>query len=571
MRSQGPRASPSSWLRFAPGVEHAKEYRAEWLPSDLAAGITLGVIMVPVGLAFGELAGLPMAGLYASILPLLVYAVFGSSKQLVIGPDSSMAALIAVSVAPLAVGGDAERFARLAGAVALLMGAICVLGAVCRVGFMADFLAKPVVVGYMHGIAVIIIVGQLPKALGLHVTADQPWEQLVQIWRHLAEAHWVTFAIAASTLAVVLVLRLAAPRIPGQVVVLVATPLAVVLLGLDKHGVSVIGDIPSGIPRLQLPAVSFADVGKLLPIAFAGALVAFSDAMVTARAFASRSHDTVDANQELLALGFANAASGVARGLPLSASAARTAVAESAGRRSRLTLVFAAATVVGVLLVLTPLLRPLPHAALAGILLAAAWNLCDLGEFGRLRRFREGGFALAIVTVLGVVGIGILQGIVLGVILSLVLLVRRVAFPHDAVLGQVDGGTDFQDVERTPGAAQIPGLLIYRFSSPLFFANAARLRSRVEGLVLTSPTPIAHVIIDASGISALDLAGVEMLGELRNGLRARGVSLALADPFGPFCDALARGGLLDTLGADGLFPTVAEAVRARRLEGRSKV
>ena len=558
-----------SWLRFVPGIERAKEYRAEWLPSDLSAGITLGVVMIPVGLAIGELAGLPMAGLYASFLPLLVYAVLGSSKQLVVGPDSSMAALIAASVAPLAAGGDAERFARLAGALALLMGAICVLGALCRIGFMADFLAKPVVVGYIHGIALIIIVGQLPKVLGIGVTADQPWEQLVQVAHWLVEADWITFGIATCSLAVVLACQRWAPRIPGQVLVLVAAPLVVVLLGLDKHGLGVIGDIPSGLPRFHVPLVSIAEFGMLLPVAFAGALVAFSDTMVTARAFALRNRYAVDADQEMLALGCANAASGLAQGLPLSASASRTAVAESAGSKSQLTLVFAAATVASVLMFLTPLLRPVPHAALAGILVGAAWHLCDFGEFRRLLRFRDFGFGLAVLTMIGVVGVGILHGIVIGVLVSLVLLVRNVAFPHDAVLGQVQGGADFQDVRRTPGATEIPGLLIYRFSGPLFFANASRFRARVEELVEASRTPVAHVIIDASGIGGLDLAGAEAINDLSRELGARGVSLALADPFGPLRDALARGGVIDALGADGLFPTVAEAVRARRPGGKA--
>jgi high affinity sulfate transporter 1 len=558
----------TSWLRFVPGIERVKEYRAEWLPSDLSAGITLGVVMIPVGLAFGELAALPMAGLYASILPLVVYAVLGSSRQLVVGPDSSMAALIAASMAPLAAGGDVERFARLAGALALLMGVICVLGAVCRIGFMADFLAKPVVVGYMHGIAVIIIVGQLPKALGIRITADQPWEQLVQMTRGLAEINWSTFVIAASSLAVVLACQRFTPRVPGQVVVLVAATLAVVWLGLDRQGVGVIGDIPSGLPRFQIPLVSMAEAGMLLPTAFAGALIAFSDTMVTARGFASRNRYVVDANQELLALGFANAASAASQGLPLSASASRTAVAESAGGRSQMTLVFAAATLVSVLLFLTPLLRPVPHAVLAAILLAAAWQLCDLAEFRRLWRFGGVGFTLAVLTMIGVVGAGILPGIVIGVLVSLVLLVGHVASPHDAVLGQVDGGADYQDVTRSRGATEIPGLLIYRFSGPLFFANASRFRSRIDELVTASRTPVEHVIVDASGISGLDLAGAETLRDLSDALRRHGVSLALADPFGPLRDALERAGMMDALGADSVFPTVADAVNARRGEGK---
>src|SRR5277367_5760085 len=409
-------------ISLVPGIRVIKEYQLSWLPSDLAAGVALGTVMIPVGLAFGQLAGLPMAGLYTAIFPLLAYALFGSSRQLIVSPDASMALLVAVSVMPLAAG-NTSRFALLAGALAVLIGAICILGAVFRLGFMADFLAKQLTAGFMHGMAILIFVGQLPDALGIEITSQKPIPQLIEIAKKLNETNWVALAISVFSVALILGFHSWLPKIPGQIVAIALAIAAVSLFHLERFGISVVGHIPSGIPHFQPPLVGMSDISLLIPTALAGAVLAFSDTIVTARAFASRNHYQIDANQEMLALGMASIASGLTQGLPLSSSGSRTAVAESAGSRTQITSVTAAAVVAVVLLFFTSVLRPMPHAALAGILIAAAYGLCDFGELRRIWRFRGMGFAIAMVTLLSIVVLDVMKGIAIGVLCSIVMLV----------------------------------------------------------------------------------------------------------------------------------------------------
>ena len=531
--------SGSRWEQWVPGILMIREYRASWLPKDLAAGITLGVLMVPVGLAFGELAGVPMAGLYAGMLPLIAYAMFGSSRQLIVGPDASMAALVALSVAPLAAG-DPGRLAILAGVLAVLIGMICILGSLLRLGFMADFLAKPVIVGFMHGLAVVIAVGQLPKLLGVPGGGETAAAQFMTVYRNLAGTHILTLAIGAASVVIILSCRRWLPRIPGQIVVVIGAILAVHFLSLDQAGVAVVGSVPEGLPRIQVPIVSLQDLQALLPLALAAALVAFSDSVATSRGFASRNHYRVDANQEMLALGLANIAAGVTQGLPVSGSGSRTAAAESAGSRTQMTSMIAAGVVACVMLFFTDLLYSLPSAALGGILIAAAWSLCDFGEFRRMWRFRGLGLVGAVVTVAGVVGIGVVEGIGIGVLYSLVLVLRALAFPDDAVLGQVTS-EEFHDRERHPEAKAIPGVLVYRFAAPLFFANCGRFRNRVEELIEASPEPLHAFVLDASAVSGVDLAACEVLSKLYRELQDRGIRLVIASLRGGVKDTLIRG------------------------------
>lgn len=532
------RATESRWERWVPGIRMIREYETSWLPKDLAAGITLGVLMVPVGLAFGELAGVPMAGLYAGMFPLVAYAMFGSSRQLIIGPDASMAALVAVSVAPLAAG-DPGRLAILAGALAVLMGVICILGSFLRLGFMADFLAKPVITGFMHGLAVVIAIGQLPKLLGVPGGGETAAAQFMNVFRNLAGTHVLTLAIGASSVAIILCCRRWLARVPGQIVVVIGALLVVEFFSLDQAGVAVVGSIPQGLPRIQVPIVSPQDLMALLPLAFAATLVAFSDTVATARGFASRNRYRIDADQELRALGLGNLAAGVTQSLPVSGSGSRTAAAESAGSRTQVTSIVAAGVVVCVMLFFTDLLYSLPGAALGGILIAAAWSLCDFAEFRRMWRFRGVGLVGAILTAVGVVGIGVMEGIAIGVLYSLVLVLRALAFPDDAVLGEVVPG-EFRDRGRHPEAKAIPGVLVYRFAAPLFFANCGRFRNRVEELIESSPEALHTFVLDASAVFEVDLAACEMLAELHRELRDRGIRLVIASLRGNVKDTLIR-------------------------------
>src|SRR5262245_30750786 len=409
-----PGRSGMTVTRWLPGLATLKAYKASFLPHDLAAGITLGAVLVPVGLAYGELAGLPMAGLYGSLLPPVAYALFGSSRQLVVGPDTAMAAVVAVAVAPYAAG-DPGRLALLAMGLGMMVGVLCLLGGVLRLGFVANFLSKPVIVGFMHGLALVIVGAQLPKVLAFPASGETTLEQFAGILPRLPDTNGLALAIGGLSFAVILFCRRYLPRVPGAVVALVGSLLAVVLFDLDKQGVAVVvGHIPTGLPQLSLPVLSLADFDELLPVAFVAALLSFSDTIVTARAFAARNRYRIDANQELLAIGAANLAAGLSQGLPISASDSRTAVAEAAGSRTQVTSIIAAIVVAAVMLYLAPLLLHLPSAALGGILIASAWSLCDFGEFRRLWRFRGISLAGALVTLVGVVVLGLMEGILLG-------------------------------------------------------------------------------------------------------------------------------------------------------------
>jgi high affinity sulfate transporter 1 len=546
--------------RWVPGLATLKSYKASFLPHDLAAGLTLGAVMVPVGLAYGALAGLPLAGLYGSMLPLIAYALFGSSRRLIVGPDTAMAAIVAVAVAPLAAG-DAGRLALLAAGLGVMTGVLCLLAGLLRLGFVANFLSKPVIVGFMHGLALVVAVAQLPKVLGIKSAGETTLEQLANVLQRLGDTNFVTLAIGGATFAVILLCRRFLPRVPGAVVALVGAGLAPVRPALETRGVAVTGRIPTGLPGFSLPLLSLDDFDSLLPVALVAALLSFSDTIVTARAFAARSGDRIDADQELLAIGVANLASGLSHGLPISASDSRTAVAEAAGSRTQVTSAIAALVVAAVMLWFAGLLYHLPLAALGGILMASAWTLCDFGEFVRLWRFRGISLAAALVTLAGVLALGIMEGILIGVVFSLILLLRALAFPPDAVLGRTpDGG--WHDTVHRPDAVPVPGLLVYRFSAPLFFANCDLLRDRIEALIGTAPWPVTAAVVDGGAIHDVDLMACDMLVELDRELGERGIGLA----FGNLRDRVRRDierGLSLASDADApSFPSVAEAAEA---------
>jgi high affinity sulfate transporter 1 len=552
----------SRWERWLPGIRLIRGYELSELPKDLAAGITLGLILVPVGLAFGDLAGVPLAGLYAGILPLIAYALFGSSRQLIIGPDASMATLIAVSVAPLS-GGDIGRMTAMVCVLAILMGLICILASLLRLGFIADFLAKPVITGFMHGLAIVIIVGQLPKVLQVSGGGETTLEQLLTLGRNLSDTHVITLAIGASCILVILSCRRWFSRIPGQIVALIGAILAVHFLKLDRLGVAVVGAIPQGMPHFRIPRLGVEELQSLVPVSLAAALLAISDSVATARGFASRNRYRIDVNQEMLALGLGNVTAGLTQGLPVSGSGSRTAAAESAGSRTQVTSMIAATVVACVMLFMTGWLYSLPSAALGAILIAAAWGLCDFQEFRRMWRFRGAGLVGALLTLAGVICLGVMQGIGLGVIFSLIYVLKALAFPNDAVLGQSDVN-DFHDLNRDPRAKAIPGVVVYRFSGPLFFANCGVLRSRAEELINQSPVPLHGFILDASAIFDVDLAACEVLSELNKDLRARGIRLLIANLQGPVRDRLLRGWEVAATDPDIFFSGLGAAVIALR-------
>ena len=551
--------SSSRLSHWIPGVRLIQNYELSWLPKDLASGITLGMLMVPVGLAYGEMAGVPLAGLYAGMLPLIAYALFGSSRQLIVGVDATMAALVAVSLSPLA-GGDAGRLAVMACLLAVLIGLIYILGSFLHLGFIADFLAKPVIVGFMHGLALVIAVAQLPNVLGVKGGGGTTADQFVTVCRNLAKTRVISLGIGAVCVAIILSCRRWFPRIPGQIAALIGGILAVHFFRLDQSGVAVIGSIPRGLPHFQIPMPSIRDIQSLFPVAIAAVLLGFSDTVVIAGGFASRNHYRIDANQEMLALGMANIAAGLTQGMPVNGSSSRTAAAESSGSRTQVTSMVAAVMVAAVMLFLTDFLYSLPKAALGGILIAAAWNLCNFREFRRLWHFRGVGLLGALLTMAGVIGMGIKEGIGIGVLYCLILVLRALAVPNDAVLGRV-GPDDFRDMKRYSDARAVPGVVVYRFSGPLLFFNCGLFRKRVEELVETFAEPLHGFILDASAIFEVDFVACEALSEFHEKLHKRGIRLVIANLRDDVQDRLMSGWEVTATGYGVFFAGVGVAVR----------
>jgi high affinity sulfate transporter 1 len=542
-------------------------YRAAWLPHDVTAGIALTAILIPVGMGYAQAAGLPaITGLYATIVPLVAYALVGPSRVLVLGPDSSLAPLIAAVVLPLSAG-DPDRALALAGMLAILTGILCAVAGIAHVGFVTDLLSVPIRYGFLNGIALTVIVGQLPALFGFSTDADgllpEAWAFLRGVWN--GETVPEALAIGGSALVVILVTRRFAPRVPG---VLIAALLGMVAVSVfDLRGViEVVGVLPSGLPPFTLPSVQLADLWDLLLGAFGIALVALADTSVLSRTLAARERRDVNPNQELLALGAANAAAGLFQGFPISSSASRTPVAVSGGAKTQLASLVGAFAIALMLLFAPGLVRDLPQAALAAIVIAAALTLIEIGAAARLMRVRRSEFLLFLGAFLSVALLGVLRGIFVAILLALGNFIRRAWHPHDAVLGRVDDLKGYHDRDRFPGARTIPGLLIYRFDAPLFFANAAWFRRRLQGLVEhgldEGDEPIRWIVVAAEPMTDVDVTAGTVLKDLLAELDAAGVVLAFAEMKDPVKDRLRRYGLYERIGDDRFFPTLGTAVDA---------
>jgi high affinity sulfate transporter 1 len=555
-----PRSGVASWL---PGLWVIRHYRRAWLGADVIAGLVLTGLLVPAGMSYAAAAGLPpVTGLYATIIPLCAYAIFGPSRIMVLGPDSGLAALIAAAVvAPAA--GDPDHAIALASALALLTGALCVLGGIAKLGFITDLLSLPVRVGYMNGIALTVLVAQLPKLCGFSVAAAGVGPGLAGFARAVVAGQIVPAAIAigAGGLIVIFGLRAIAPRVPGVLVAVVLATIAVAALGDTIH-VNVVGAMPAGIPRPVIPALGLDDLGPLATAAVGIALVSFADMSVLSRTFAARNGYRVDANRELIGLGLANLAGGLFRGFPITSSASRTPVAEAAGSRTQLTGVVGAVLIAGLLLGAPELLADLPISALAAVVIAAAIRMIDVGALRAFWRVRRADFALSVVAFLAVAGLGVIAGIALAVAFSLLDFIGRAWHPHDAVLGRAEGVKGYHDLARYPDAKQVPGLLLFRWDAPLFFANADSFRARVIALVDQAQPPIRWVVIAAEPITDVDSTAAGMIAELDRELVARDVELAFAELKDPVKDRLDRYGLQATIGPALFFPTVGVAVKA---------
>lgn len=558
-------------LRWAPGLQTLLHYPRRWLPGDLASGLVLTAVLIPVGMGYAEASGLPaIHGLYATILPLLAYAIFGPSRIMVLGPDSTLAAVISAIILPMS-GGSAERALALAGALALLTGGCLLLIGFARLGVVADLFSKPIRIGFMNAIALTVIVGQLPKLLGFSVPADGLMQRLAGLLEGLAggRVHVTAAAIGLGSLAMILLLRRLRPSWPG---VLLAMLMTSALSGWFDLGhtaqVAVLGPLPQGLPALALPWVSLADLLQLLPGAALIAVLSFADTSVLSRALAARGGYKVSQDQEMIALGAANLAAGLFQGFPVSSSASRTPVAEAAGSHSQLTGVVGAAAIAALLIVAPDLLRHLPGALLGAVVIGACLSFADVRGMFVLFRQRRMEFMLSAISFLGVAFVGVIQGIVIAILLALLLLVWNAWHPYYATLVRVDGRKGFHDAQRHPEGRVVPGLVIFRWDAELFFANAEVFRDRAMRAVDDSPTPPRRLIIAADAITDIDITASESLLLLLQELEQRAIELHFAGLKGPVKDRLVRYGLLARIGEDRFSSTVGSAVNRYRSQHR---
>lgn len=548
--------------RHAPGLDRLRHYERGWLRVDVLAGLTVGAMLVPQGMAYAELAGMPpVTGFYAALLALVAYAVVGSSRHLGVGPEPGTAILAATGVGAIAAG-DPARYLALMAALALTVGVICLLAAVARLGFIANVLSKPVLVGYITGVGLTLLSSQYAKFTGIPIDSAAFFGRTLDLLTGLGEIDGLTIAVGAATLLLILGLRWKMPTIPGALLGVVLATVAAVALGMEADGLALVGDVPQGLPSFGLPDVSPSDVIELLPIAAGIALVGYSDNVLTGRAIGTRMGYRIDPNQELAALGVTNLCAGFSQGFPISSSASRTAVPASLGSKSQLVGIVAAIIVVATLLFLSPVLAEIPQAALAAVIIGAAIAIIDVTGFGQLWSVSRAEFALAVTSALAVMVFDVLTGVLIAVGLSLLVALGRIARPHDAILGDGRDLDGWVDAEAHPGARTLPGLLVYRFDAPLFFANADRYRERLEQLVEANPGEEEWLVLDFEGVGEADTTAIDMLVELLAEQERAGRVVAIARANDRVLRRLERAHLLGPAGAALVFPTINAAVRA---------
>jgi high affinity sulfate transporter 1 len=559
----------SGITRTMPGLGVLRTYQSRWLAKDVVAGLVLSALLVPQGMAYAELAGLPaVTGLYTSILCLVGYAIFGPSKILVLGPDSSLGPMIAATILPLVgANGDPARAVALASMLALFTGAAMVLAGVGKLGFIADLLSMPTMLGYMNGLALTILVGQLPKLFGFSVDADNFIGELTGFFSDTTAGAivWAAAAVGVGALALILVLQRYLPRLPAVLIAVVAAIIAAALLSLDARGVVLVGVLPQGLPSFTIPQVAWSDVLPLVGGALGIALVALADTISTASAFAERQGEEVDGNREMVGLGAANLAAGLFQGFPVSTSGSRTAVAEQSGSKTQVTGLVGAGVITVMLLLLPGLLQNLPQPTLAAVVIAASMSLADLPASRRLLSQSRSEFILSITAFASVVLLGVLLGIVVAITLSVANVFRRAWWPYQARLGRRPGVAGYHDVERHPDAEQFPGCTIFRFDAPLIFANARTFRDQIFLLAKASPPP-AWIIVAAEPLTDVDTTACDMLEDLVGDLDRQGVTLVFAEMKGPVKEKTRQFGLSATLPDDRFFPTLGTAVKAWRAQ-----
>jgi len=545
--------------RWIPGVRVVRTYQRSWLRRDVVAGLVLAAILVPQGMAYAELAGLPaVTGLYTTIACLIGYAIFGPSRVLVLGPDSSVSPLILAAIVPLLAGGGADRAIALAGMLALLVGLIEIGLGVARLGFVADLLSNEVQVGYMNGLAVTILVGQLPKLFGFSTSGDSFIGELRAFVDGIDETQVNALLVGLGVLAVLLALPRIAPKAPAILIGVAGATVVSAALGLSGAGVATVGSLPHGVPSPSIPWTHVHDLVPLLVAALGITLVSLTDTIATASSFASRRGDEVEPNQEMVGIGAANVAAGLLQGFAVSTSGSRTAVAEQSGAKTQVTGLVGAGLVAVLLLFLNSLLSDLPQSALAAVVITAALSLVNVGALRQYARVRKSALALSLVATAGVIVLGVLEGIVLAVLLAILLVFKRSWWPQGAVLGRLDGVDGWHSLSRHPEAHEIPGIVIYRWEAPLFFANAGSLRQQVRRVVRERrPT---WVVLQCEAVTDVDVTAAEMLEKLDKELNAAGIHMAFAELRDRLHDLILRYGLFETLDRDHFYASLDAAL-----------
>jgi high affinity sulfate transporter 1 len=561
---QATQTNQTGWIRWFPGLNTLRHYESAWLRHDLVAGLVMTTMLVPVGIAYAEASGVPgINGLYATIVPLLAYALFGPSRVLVLGPDSALAPVILTVVLPLSAG-EPERAVVLAGMMAIVSGVVCVAAGLARLGFITDLLSKPIRYGYMNGIALTVLLSQVPKLLGFSVTPNGPVRQAWGIFGKVlrGNTNLMALAIGGSTLALILLLK-RWPRVPGILIAVVAATSVVAAFDLaGRAGISVLGPLPQGLPSPRFPLAHVEDLVPILTGGLAVALVSFADTSVLSRTYAARLRTSVDPNQEMVGLGVANLAAALFQGFPISSSSSRTPVAEAAGAKTQLTGVVGALSI-ALLLVLAPaLLQHLPHTALAAVVIASAIGLVEVSDLRRIYRIQRWEFWLSMACFAGVAVLGAIPGIALAIVIAVIEFLWDGWRPHSAVLGRVERVKGYHDIARYPEARLIPGLVLFRWDAPLFFANAEFFHERVLDAVANSPTPVRWLVVAAEPVTSIDVTAADAVCELDDTLHAAGIELCFAEMKDPVKDKLKRFELFTRFGERTFFATLGEAVSA---------
>ena len=545
------------------GRKFTPQYSIAFLWKDIVAGVVLTAILLPAGMGYAQAAGLPaIHGLYTTIVALVVYAIFGPSRLLVLGPDSSLAALIAATILPLAAG-SVERAVVLAGALSIMTGILCIVAGLAQFGFVTELISKPIRYGYINGIAFTVIAGQLPAFFGFSVSVTEFPQEMVAFISGLFQGQMNVAAvlIGGTCMLVILGCKYWAPEIPGVLIAVVGATLAVAFIRpLENAQLAVVSTLPQGLPALRIPFVTISDLSEMLSGSIAIALVAFADTSVLSRIYSQRGGYTVNSNRELVSLGITNLVVGLFQGFSVSASASRTPVAEQAGAKTQVTGLVGAILVTLLLYFAPTLLKSMPHAALSAVVICACLGQIQIYQVARLYQLRRSEFFFSIACFLGVIVLGVIQGIFIAVGLALLAFVWRAWRPHNAVLGRVDGLKGYHDILRHPDARQIPGLVLFRWDAPLFFANAAVFEERVQQAIAVAPTPTKWVVVAAEPVTDVDITAADMLAELDKKLHQAGMDLCFAEMKGPVKDRLKRYGLFNSFGNENFFPTIGQAV-----------